>query len=111
MNPSSILHQITLKAPTKFRELIEESERRLIATWESIIEEAELHEAKAKLKVSLTAVVDLDEQSIEYAVVYGGRHKLSVSESIEDPKQVIIPGLDGGGIIVTRGKGKSRAAK
>jgi hypothetical protein len=110
MNPSSILHQIILKAPTKFRELIEESERRLIATWESIIEEAELHEAKAKLKVSLTAVVDLDELSIEYAVVYGGRHKLSVSESLEDPKQVTMEGLKVEGFSRKVSKGKSLSA-
>jgi hypothetical protein len=110
MNPASILLQITLHAPTKFRELIEESERRLVATWESIIEEAELHEAKAKLKVSLTAVVDLDDQSIEYAVVYGGRHGLSVSEKLEDPRQPDLALLEKLEKATKHGRGKIKAA-
>jgi hypothetical protein len=91
MIPSSILVQITLHAPTKFRELLAEAERRLLASWEAAVEEAAIHEAKPKLKVSLSAVVDLNEDEIEYAITFGGRHKLSVTESLEDPRQLELP--------------------
>jgi hypothetical protein len=91
MSPLNILLQITLHAPTKFRELLAEAERRLIASWEAAVEEAAIHEAKAKLKVSLNAVVDLSDESIEYVIAFGGRHKLSVTESLEDPRQLELP--------------------
>jgi len=93
MIPSSILIQITLHAPTKFRELLAEAERRLIASWEAAVEEAAIHEAKAKLKVTLSAVVDLDDESVEYVIGFGGRHKLSVSEPLDDPNQPLLPGV------------------
>ena len=81
------LHAIAEKAATDLQSLIEESEANILKAWDAAEQESQDNETPPKFKLGLTITLDLDKDTMETALTYGIKHKLSVACTIPDPNQ------------------------
>ena len=87
------LRAIGQSAGANLQDLIRSGEVEILKAWAAVAREAALQEVGPKLKLGYTITVDIDKQSVDYDLAWSVRHKLSVSEKLEDPKQEKL-GLD-----------------
>lgn len=62
-----------------------------IQTGDAVVEEAQIQDTAPKLKIGFSIGLDLDKDSMETALTFGVRHKLSAACSIPDPNQAKLP--------------------
>lgn len=89
MNPK--LKAIAEKASVDLLALIKEGEEKILEAWNACEEEAQDNETKPKFKLSLGITLDLEADSMETALTFGIKHKLSVNTVIPDPNQIPLP--------------------
>lgn len=87
------LRAIAEKAAEHLQDLIKDGETEILKAWAAVAREAALQEVGPKLKLGFTITVDIDKQVVDYDLSWSVRHKLSVSDKMEDPKQEKL-GLD-----------------
>jgi hypothetical protein len=85
------LDAIAEQAAVQLRNLISEAHSDILAAWDGCISEAQIQEAKPKLRLSFNIVLDLDKSTAGYDLAFGVRHKLSVTAPIPDPSQGTLP--------------------
>lgn len=81
------LRAIAEKAGFHLVDLINDGEAEILKAWAAVAREAALQEVGPKLKLGFTITVDIDKQVVDYDLSWSVRHKLSVSDKMEDPKQ------------------------
>jgi hypothetical protein len=81
------LRAIAERAGAHLIDLITDGETEILKTWAAVAREAALQEVGPKLKLGFTIIVDIDKQVVDYDLSWSVRHKLSVSDKLEDPKQ------------------------
>ena len=81
------LRAIGQSAGANLQDLIGSGEVEILKAWAAVAREAALQEVGPKLRLSYTITVDIDKQSVDYDLAWSVRHKLSVSEKLEDPRQ------------------------
>ena len=81
------LRAIAEKAGFHLVDLINDGEAEILKAWAAVAREAALQEVGPKLKLGFTITVDIDKQVVDYDLSWSVRHKLSVSDKLEDPKQ------------------------
>jgi len=96
------LQSITEKAAADLVALVKDGEEKILEAWSACEEESQANETAPKFKLGLSITLDLDKDSMETALSFGIKHKLSVTCSIPDPSQ---PELDG--TVTISGAGKS----
>lgn len=87
------LRAIAERAGAHLIDLITDGEAEILKAWAAVAREAALQEVGPKLKLGFTITVDIDKQVVDYDLSWSVRHKLSVSDKMEDPKQEKL-GLD-----------------
>lgn len=70
-------------------QLVGESEDYLMAAWGSADEEAERNEARAVFRIGFT--VSIEGKTMESALSFGIRHRLSIESDLVDPRQAEMP--------------------
>lgn len=88
------LEAIANEAAANLMALIKESEDKLLEAWNACEAEAQEQESKPKFKMGLAITLDLDADAMITDLTFGVRHKLSRSQSIPDPDQQKLPGID-----------------
>ena len=81
------LRAIAERAGAHLIDLITDGEAEILKAWAAVAREAALQEVGPKLKLGFTITVDIDKQVVDYDLSWSVRHKLSVSEKLEDPRQ------------------------
>ena len=81
------LRAIAEKAGFHLVDLIEDGEAEILKAWAAVAREAALQEVGPKLRLGFSITVDIDKQAVDYDLSWSVRHKLSVSDKLEDPKQ------------------------
>lgn len=77
------------------REALFEREEDILKAWHENISEANENEDKfPPLKLSIAATVDLEAGKIETSITFTTRYKTTVSESLPDPNQLELPGVE-----------------
>lgn len=66
---------------------IAEAEEKLLEAWNSCAQEAQDNETKPKFRMAMSITLDLDLDTMETALTFGVRHKLSRDGQIPDPAQ------------------------
>ena len=87
------LREIAEKAGFHLIGLINDGETEILKAWAAVAREAALQEVGPKLRLGFSITVDIDKQAVDYDLSWSVRHKLSVSDKLEDPKQEKL-GLD-----------------
>lgn len=85
------LQAIAARATTDLSAFIAESEQKLIESMAACAEEAQDQDAKAKFRIGMSITLDLDADTMETALTFGTRHKLSRTGEIPDPNQESLP--------------------
>ena len=80
------LRAIAERAGAHLIDLITDGETEILKAWAAVAREAALQEVGPKLKLGFTIIVDIDKQVVDYDLSWSVRHKLSVSDKLEDPK-------------------------
>jgi len=86
MNPK--LKAITETAAVDLVALVADKEQEILDAWHACAEEAQLQETKPKFRLSLAITLDLDANSMETALTFAIRRKVSVSHEIPDLEQI-----------------------
>lgn len=81
------LRAIAEKAGFHLVDLIKDGEAEILKAWAAVAREAALQEVGPKLRLGFSITVDIDKQVVDYDLSWSVRHKLSVSDKMEDPKQ------------------------
>lgn len=81
------LNAIATKASAALVALVKESETKILEAWAACEEEAQDNETTPKFKLGLSITLDLDKDSMETALTYGIKHKLTATCTIPDPNQ------------------------
>lgn len=84
------LKAISDKAATDLADLIKDGEEKILEAWSQCEEEAQSNETAPKFKLGLAITLDLDKDTMETALSFGVKHKLSVSAAIPDPNQSVM---------------------
>ena len=87
------LRAIAERAGAHLIDLIKDGEAEILKAWAAVAREAALQEVGPKLRLGFSITVDIDKQVVDYDLSWSVRHKLSVSDKMEDPKQEKL-GLD-----------------
>ena len=86
MNPK--LSAISTEAAANLTAFIEEKEDEILKAWDAAVVEAQDQEAKPKFRLGFTITLDLDRDSMETALAWSVRHKVSREQTIPDPEQL-----------------------
>ena len=81
------LRAIAEKAGFHLVDLIKDGEAEILKAWAAVAREAALQEVGPKLRLGFSITVNIDKQAVDYDLSWSVRHKLSVSDKLEDPKQ------------------------
>jgi len=81
------LRAIAEKAGFHLVDLIKDGEAEILKAWAAVAREAALQEVGPKLRLGFSITVDIDKQAVDYDLSWSVRHKLSVSDKLEDPKR------------------------
>ncbi len=91
MNPK--LEAIAQKASADLLALIKDGEAKILEAWAAAEEEAQDNEAKPRFKLGLGITLDLEADTMETALTFGIKHKLSVNAVMPNPDQIVFKGL------------------
>jgi hypothetical protein len=81
------LEAITTKAASDLTALVADGESKILEAWNSAEAEAQDNDTAPKFRLTLSISLDLDKDTMETALSFGVRHKLSVNRQIPDPNQ------------------------
>ncbi len=82
---------IAANAATQLATLIAEGEKDILEAWSAAEEIALDNDAKPKLRIGFSITLDLEADAATYALTFGIRRKLEVTEQIPDPNQLELP--------------------
>jgi hypothetical protein len=88
------LTAITATACTDLAGFIREKEEDILDAWNAAEQEAIDQEAKPKFRLGFTITLDLDADTMETALGWSVRHKVSNTQQIPDPSQPNLKGMD-----------------
>ena len=89
MNPK--LSAIGALAAGNLQRFISESSGDILKAWDATVEEAQANETNPKLMLSFSIKLDLEKDTIETALAFSTRYKLSACDHIPDPNQGVLP--------------------